>query len=130
MNAERDCRTNATGGKSTVPLQEEGRLCDRADQEDGSRLIPIGRSSSTCSEDSADDKLVLVSLPDEAAFHMWADSPESQETSKDRKAGDAGRRSAGEALHRGLAESGGYHPHRGPNPNPIPKPSGNVAGAK
>lgn len=33
------------------------------------------------------DKVVLLSFPDEAAFHEWADSPEYQEISKDRKAG-------------------------------------------
>ena len=32
------------------------------------------------------DKLVLMSFPDEAAFHAWADSPEYLEISKDRKA--------------------------------------------
>lgn len=33
------------------------------------------------------DKVVLLSFPDEAAFREWADSPEYQEISKDRKAG-------------------------------------------
>ena len=33
------------------------------------------------------DKLVLMSFPDEAAYRAWADSPEYQEISKDRKAG-------------------------------------------
>jgi uncharacterized protein (DUF1330 family) len=33
------------------------------------------------------DKVVLLSFPDEAAFQRWADSPEYQEISKDRKAG-------------------------------------------
>jgi len=33
------------------------------------------------------DKVVLLSFPDEAAFQQWADSPEYQEISKDRKAG-------------------------------------------
>jgi uncharacterized protein (DUF1330 family) len=33
------------------------------------------------------DKLVLMSFPDEAAFHAWADSPEYREISKDRIAG-------------------------------------------
>jgi uncharacterized protein (DUF1330 family) len=36
------------------------------------------------------DKLVLMSFPDEAAFHAWADSPEYLEISKDRKAGAQG----------------------------------------
>ncbi|MGA8073208.1 MAG: DUF1330 domain-containing protein [Candidatus Acidiferrales bacterium] len=33
------------------------------------------------------EKLVLLSFPDEAAFHEWADSPDYQEIAKDRKAG-------------------------------------------
>jgi uncharacterized protein (DUF1330 family) len=33
------------------------------------------------------DKVVLLSFPDEKAFHEWAESPEYQEISKDRKAG-------------------------------------------
>jgi uncharacterized protein (DUF1330 family) len=36
------------------------------------------------------DKLVLMSFPDEAAFHAWADSPEYLEISKDRKASAQG----------------------------------------
>jgi uncharacterized protein (DUF1330 family) len=36
------------------------------------------------------DKLVLMSFPDEAAFQAWANSPEYQEISKDRKAGADG----------------------------------------
>ena len=33
------------------------------------------------------DKLVMMSFPDEAAYHAWADSPEYLEISRDRKAG-------------------------------------------
>lgn len=33
------------------------------------------------------EKLVLLSFPDEAAFRDWADSPDYQEISKNRKAG-------------------------------------------
>ena len=33
------------------------------------------------------DKVVLLAFPDEAAFREWADSPDYQEISKDRKAG-------------------------------------------
>lgn len=36
------------------------------------------------------DKLVLMSFPDEPAFHAWANSPEYLEISKDRKAGAQG----------------------------------------
>jgi uncharacterized protein (DUF1330 family) len=33
------------------------------------------------------DRLMLMSFPDEAAFHTWADSPEYLEIADDRKAG-------------------------------------------
>ncbi|RAV14506.1 DUF1330 domain-containing protein [Mycolicibacterium sp. GF69] len=33
------------------------------------------------------EKVVLMSFPDEASFRAWADSPEYQEISKDRRAG-------------------------------------------
>jgi uncharacterized protein (DUF1330 family) len=33
------------------------------------------------------DKLVLMSFPNAAAYRAWADSPEYQEISRDRKAG-------------------------------------------
>ena len=33
------------------------------------------------------EKLVLMSFPDEAAFHGWGQSPEYQDISKDRRAG-------------------------------------------
>ena len=33
------------------------------------------------------DKVVVLSFPDETSFREWADSPEYQEISKDRKAG-------------------------------------------
>ena len=36
------------------------------------------------------DKLVLMSFPEEAAFHAWAGSPEYLEISRDRKAGADG----------------------------------------
>jgi uncharacterized protein (DUF1330 family) len=36
------------------------------------------------------DRLVLMSFPDEAAFHAWADSSEYLEISKERKAGAEG----------------------------------------
>ena len=36
------------------------------------------------------DKLILMSFPDEAAFHAWATSPEYLEISKDRKTGADG----------------------------------------
>jgi hypothetical protein len=67
-------------------------------------MIAIKPGFSTCSENSTDgcsrrmkaraswkaignrDKLVLMSFPDETAYHAWADSPEYLEISKDRKA--------------------------------------------
>ena len=36
------------------------------------------------------DKVVLMSFPDETAFHAWANSPEYLEIAKDRKAGADG----------------------------------------
>ncbi len=33
------------------------------------------------------EKLVLMSFPDEAAFHAFADSPEYEDIAKDRRAG-------------------------------------------
>jgi uncharacterized protein (DUF1330 family) len=36
------------------------------------------------------DRLVLMSFPDEPAFHAWADSPEYLEISNDRRAGADG----------------------------------------
>ena len=33
------------------------------------------------------EKVVLMSFPDEASFRSWAESPEYQEISKDRRAG-------------------------------------------
>jgi uncharacterized protein (DUF1330 family) len=33
------------------------------------------------------EKVVLMSFPDEAAFRQWAESPEYQEISEDRRAG-------------------------------------------
>jgi uncharacterized protein (DUF1330 family) len=36
------------------------------------------------------DRLVLMSFPDKAAFHAWADSPEYLEIADDRKAGAQG----------------------------------------
>jgi len=64
------------------------------------------------------DKLVLMSFPDEAAFHAWSDSPEYLEIAKDRKAGR--HRVAGEGM-RALID----HQPNGPNP----KPRKNGAGA-
>jgi uncharacterized protein (DUF1330 family) len=44
--------------------------------------------SPTIIEGSSDiEKVVLISFPDEPAFRAWADSPEYQEISKDRRQG-------------------------------------------
>src|SRR5229473_7528089 len=51
------------------------------------RLLSADESPSVVEGDWNRDKLVLMSFPDEAAYHAWADSPEYLEISKDRKAG-------------------------------------------
>lgn len=48
------------------------------------------------------EKVVLLSFPDEASFHEWADSPAYQEIAKDRKAGST----AVILLVKGLPSSG------------------------
>jgi uncharacterized protein (DUF1330 family) len=51
------------------------------------RLLSADESPSVMEGDWNRDKLVLMSFPDETAYHAWADSPEYLEISKDRKAG-------------------------------------------
>ena len=51
------------------------------------RLLSADESPSVVEGDWNRDKLVLMSFPDEAAYHVWADSPEYLDISKDRKAG-------------------------------------------
>jgi uncharacterized protein (DUF1330 family) len=51
------------------------------------RLLSADESPSVVEGDWNRDKLVLMSFPDEAAYHAWADSPEYLEISEDRKAG-------------------------------------------
>ena len=71
------------------------------------------------------DKLVLMSFPDEAAFHAWANSPEYLEIFERPQSRRTGHRAAGERFCAGrLTVSDGYH-HRGPKP----KPNANGAGA-
>jgi uncharacterized protein (DUF1330 family) len=60
------------------------------------------------------DKLVLMSFPDEATFHAWADSPEYLEISKDRKAGAQGRRVAREGICAGRLRVGHSARHARP----------------
>ena len=50
------------------------------------------------------DKLVLMSFPDEAAFHAWADSPEYLEISKDRKAGAQEEETGRTEEHQGVID--------------------------
>jgi uncharacterized protein (DUF1330 family) len=50
------------------------------------RLLSADESPSVVEGDWNRDKLVLMSFPDETAYHAWADSPEYLEISKDRKA--------------------------------------------
>jgi uncharacterized protein (DUF1330 family) len=51
------------------------------------RLLSADESPSVVEGDWNRDKLVLMSFPDETAYHAWADSPEYLEISKDREAG-------------------------------------------
>jgi uncharacterized protein (DUF1330 family) len=51
------------------------------------RLLSADERPSVVEGDWNRDKLVLMSFPDEAAYHAWADSLEYLEISKDRKAG-------------------------------------------
>ncbi len=51
------------------------------------RLLSADESPSVMEGDWNRDKLVLMSFPDETAYHAWADSPEYLEISEDRKAG-------------------------------------------
>ena len=51
------------------------------------RLLSADESPSVVEGDWNRDKLVLMSFPDETAYHALADSPEYLEISKDRKAG-------------------------------------------
>src|SRR5215207_7408640 len=53
------------------------------------RLLAADESPDVLEGSWERDKVVLMSFPDEAAYHAWADSPEYQEISKDRKAGAA-----------------------------------------
>ena len=54
------------------------------------RLLSADASPDVLEGDWDRDKLVLMSFPDAAAYRAWADSPEYQEISKDRKAGAQG----------------------------------------
>ena len=51
------------------------------------RLLAADEKPQVIEGEWESDKVVLLSFPDEAAFHEWAESPEYQEISKDRKAG-------------------------------------------
>jgi uncharacterized protein (DUF1330 family) len=53
----------------------------------GGRLLSADESPIVLEGAWDRDKLVLMSFPDEATFHAWADSPEYLEIAKDRKAG-------------------------------------------
>lgn len=50
-------------------------------------LLAADESPEVVEGDWDREKLVLMSFPDEAAFRDWAQSPEYQEISKDRRAG-------------------------------------------
>ena len=53
------------------------------------RLLAADESPDVLEGNWDRDKVVLISFPDEAAYRAWADLPEYQEISKDRKAGAA-----------------------------------------
>ena len=54
------------------------------------RLLSADETPAVLEGEWGRDKLILMSFPDEAAFHAWATSPESLEISKDRKIGADG----------------------------------------
>ena len=54
------------------------------------RLLSADESPDVLEGSWERDKVVLMSFPDEAAFHAWSDSPEYLEISKDRNAGAQG----------------------------------------
>ena len=56
----------------------------------GGRLLSADENPAVLEGTWDRDKVVLMSFPDEAAFHAWSDSPEYQEISRDRKAGADG----------------------------------------
>lgn len=51
------------------------------------KLLAADESPQVVEGDWDREKLVLMSFPDEAAFRSWAESPEYQNISKDRRAG-------------------------------------------
>ncbi|KUI19517.1 hypothetical protein AU193_12800 [Mycobacterium sp. GA-1285] len=51
------------------------------------RLLAADESPQILEGESDREKVVLMSFPDEAAFRAWANSPEYQEISEDRRAG-------------------------------------------
>lgn len=50
-------------------------------------LLAADESPQILEGESDREKVVLMSFPDESSFRAWADSPEYQEISKDRRAG-------------------------------------------
>ena len=56
----------------------------------GGRLLSADETPAVLEGQWDRDKLILMSFPDEAAFRAWADSPEYQEISRDRKIGADG----------------------------------------
>jgi uncharacterized protein (DUF1330 family) len=53
----------------------------------GGRLLSADEHPAVLEGQWDRDKLVLMSFPNTAAYRAWADSPEYQEISRDRKAG-------------------------------------------
>ena len=101
MNArsEREQRTRREDLDLTVYVIVQLKMTDRAAYDRyqarffdvfkkfGGRLLSADETPAVLEGAWDRDKLVLMSFPDEAAFHAWANSPEYLEIAKDRKAG-------------------------------------------
>lgn len=64
----------------------QARFMDVFSRYDGT-LLAADEAPQVVEGRSDREKLVLMSFPDEASFHCWAQSPEYQEISRDRRAG-------------------------------------------
>lgn len=93
-------RTNVRGGIDlTVYAIVQLKMTDRAAYDRyqarffdvfkkfSGRLLSADENPAVLEGEWDRDKLVLMSFPDEAAFHVWANSPEYLEIATDRKAG-------------------------------------------
>ncbi|OBK54748.1 DUF1330 domain-containing protein [Mycobacterium kubicae] len=67
-------------------LRYQAKFLDVFARHEGT-LLAADESPQVIEGDWDREKVVLMSFPDESAFHRWAQSPEYQEISKDRRAG-------------------------------------------